>query len=106
MNADIVFLIRTATIEGSTLIHLRKELRALTGKGRKIVLDFSSVEAANTACAGLVLEIADRLQRMGGNLQLVGVRKNVAAFFELLRIPCDVEMRVSRTGNAGLPAAA
>jgi anti-anti-sigma regulatory factor len=106
MNADIVFLIRTAKVDGSALIHLRKELRALTGKGRQIVLDFSAVEAANTACAGLVLEIAERLQRLGGSLKLVGVRKNVAAFFELLRIPRDVEMQVSRTGNAELQAAA
>lgn len=71
MTADIVFLIRPAKVEEKTLSHLRKELRMLTGKGRQIVLDFSAVELVNTACAGLVLEIADRLRRMGETCSLL-----------------------------------
>lgn len=106
MNAGIVFLIRSPNVDERALSRLRSELRMLTGKGRQIVLDFSAVETVNASCAGLVLEMAERLRRIGGSLKLVGVRKDVAAFFELLRIHRSVEMHLIRSGSAGLQVAA
>ena len=106
MSNDIVFLIRTASLQGKTLNSLRRELCAMTAPGRRLVLDLSGVEKANTHCASLILQVSERLHKQGGSLKLVGLRKSVAAFFELLRLNRFVETHNSQADALGLATAA
>lgn len=106
MTADIVFLIRAAKLEGSALENLRRELRAISSPGRQLILDLTGVEKANTRFACLILETAARLRERGGDLRLVGLRKSVAAFFELLRLHRSIEIQYAQSGAAALLEAA
>lgn len=96
MNADIIFVIKVATLTGAALRTLRRELRGLVAPGRKLVLDFAGVEKIGTDGAGLLLELARKLAKQGGNLKLVGIRERVSVFLELLRIPRAIEIHQSQ----------
>jgi anti-anti-sigma factor len=106
MNADIVFVIRAASLQGRALSSLRRELRAMAVPGRRLILDLSGVEKVNAVCAGLILEISSWLQNRGGSLKLVGLRQAVAAYFELLRLHRSVEMHNSQADALGHAIAA
>ncbi len=84
MPADIVFMIRTASLQGSGLRALRRELRTLAVPGRKLILDLTGVAEIDSRLAGLILHVAGRLQARGGSLKLFGVQGRVHAFLELL----------------------
>lgn len=105
MHSDIVFVIRTATLQGRLLRPLRAELRSLAVAGRRLVLDFSLVERVDAESASLILWAAARVG-VGGSLTLVGLRSPVAAFFELLRLHRSVHMQPSQSSPLSAPLAA
>ncbi len=92
MSADIIFVIRNASLQGSTVKSLRNELRGLVAPGRKLTLHMSGVESVDTQGAGVILEIARKLREMGGSVRLVGLQGKVVAFFELLRMHRNIEI--------------
>ncbi len=106
MNADIFFIIRTESLKGKALSTFRKELATLMAKDRRVVLDLSSVEAVDSFAASVLADIASRLSAQGGSLKLVGLKKPVAAFFELLRLSSMIESSRFPVPVVSMPVAA
>ncbi len=106
MNPDIFFIIRTESLKGKALSTFRKELVALMAKGRRVVLDLSSVEAVDSFAASVLADLATRLSAQGGSLRIVGLKKQVAAFFELLRLSNLIETNGIPVPAVALPLAA
>jgi anti-anti-sigma factor len=86
MNADIFFIIRTESLTGKALSSFRRELGSLLSQDRRVVLDLTAVDAVDSRAANQLAELAARLSAQGGSLRLVGLQKQVAALFELLRL--------------------
>jgi len=106
MNADIFFIIRTESLKGKALSTFRKELATLMAKDRRVVLDLSSVEAVDSFAASVLADLASRLSAQGGSLKLVGLKKQVAAFFELLRLSNMIESSRFPVPVVSMPLAA
>ena len=106
MTADIIFVIRNASLQGSTVKSLRNELRGLVAPGRKLVLQMAGVHNVDTQGAGVILEIARTLRELGGNIRLVGLQGRVAAYFELLRMNRSVDIYGSQAEGFALTSAA
>jgi anti-anti-sigma factor len=106
MHADIFFIIRTESLKGKALSTFRKELGALMATGRRVVLDLSSVEAVDSYAASVLADLASRLSAQGGSLRLVGLKKPVAAFFELLRLSNLIDSNRFPAAVASMPLAA
>jgi anti-anti-sigma factor len=106
MNADIFFIIRTESLRGKALSTFRKDLGVLVGKNRRVVLDLSSVEAVDSFAASVLADMALRLSAQGGSLRLVGLKKQVAAFFELLRLSNLIESNRFPVPVISMPLAA
>jgi anti-anti-sigma factor len=92
MTADIIFVVRNASLQGSTVKSLRKELLRLAAPGRKLVLHMAGVESVDTQGAGVILEIAHKLRQGGGSIRLIGLQNKVIAYFELLQLHHNVEI--------------
>lgn len=106
MPADIVLIINSKELTGSALKPIHRELRALAAPGRRLVLDLAGVERIDTRGAGLILDAARKLQSRGGSLKLVGIRKGVALFFEMLRMHRVLEMHGSQQDALAVGVAA
>lgn len=91
-NADVVLVLRSASLQGKALEILRRELRALATAGRRLVLDLSAVHSLSSVAAQLIVEVANRLRLSGGSLKLTGITAPAAAFLELFRVPRSVEI--------------
>jgi anti-anti-sigma regulatory factor len=91
-NADVVLLLRSASLQGKALDILRRELRTLATAGRRLVLDLSAVHSLSSVAAQLIVEVATRLRLSGGSLKLTNITAPAAAFLELLRVPRSVEV--------------
>ena len=91
-NADVVLVLRSASLQGKALEILRRELRALATAGRRLVLDLSAVHSLSSVAAQLIVEVANRLRLSGGSLKLTGITATAAAFLELFRVPRSVEI--------------
>ena len=102
-NADVVLVLRSASLQGKALEILRRELRALATAGRRLVLDLSAVHSLSSVAAQLIVEVSNRLRQSGGNLKLTNITAHAAAFLELFRVPRSVEIE---TGIETLPLAA
>lgn len=92
MTTDINITVHDASLQGSAARALHTEMRRLVAPQRQIVLNMSRVEQVDTRGAGAILEIANRLRERGGSIRLVGLRNNVIAFFELLRMHRSIEI--------------
>ena len=106
MSADIIFVIRNASLQGSPVKALRSELRRLAAPGRKLVLHMAGVESIDTQGAGAILEIASTLRESGGSIRLVGLQAKVIAFFELLRLNRVIEIYGSQAEAVAMTNAA
>ncbi len=106
MTADIIFVIRTASLRGAAIEALRRELRGLIAPGRRLILHMAGVEQVDTRGAAVLLEVARRIQEVGGTLKLVGLEKKVSAFFELLRLPMAIDIHGTSSDAFAIPAAA
>ena len=102
-NADVVFVLRSSSLQGKALDVLRRELRTLATAGRRLILDLSAVHSLSSVAAQLIVEVSNRLRQTGGNLKLTGITATAAAFLELFRVPRSVEIE---TGIETLPLAA
>lgn len=91
-NADVVLVLRSASLQGKALNILRRELRALATAGRRLVLDLSAVHSLSSVAAQLIVEVANRLRLSGGSLKLANITAPAAAFLELFRVPRSVEI--------------
>lgn len=91
-NADVVLVLRSASLHGKALDILRRELRTLATAGRRLVLDLSAVHSLSSLAAQLIVEVANRLRLSGGSLKLTNITAPAAAFLELFRVPRSVEM--------------
>jgi anti-sigma B factor antagonist len=106
MSADIILVIRNASLQGSTVKSLRSELRRLVAPGRKLTLHMAGVESVDTQGAGAILEIARKLRECGGTVRLVGLQNKVIAFFELLRLQRSIEIYGSQSEAVAMTNAA
>jgi anti-anti-sigma factor len=106
MSADIIFVIRNASLQGQTVRALRSELRRLVAPGRKLVLHMAGVESVDTQGAGAILEVARKLRKSGGSIRLVGLQSKVVAFFELLRLNRAIEIYGSQSEAMAMTNAA
>ena len=106
MNNEIHLAVRASRLEGDALSTLKDQLRFLTQSGRNLTMDLSAVETVNGNVTKVILEANTRLQQHGGSMHLVGVRKQVAAYFELLRVHRQLEMNPDTAVPMALPAAA
>ncbi len=102
-NADVVFVLRSSSLQGKALDVLRRELRTLATAGRRLILDLSAVHSLSSVAAQLIVEVSNRLRLSGGSLKLTGITATAAAFLELFRVPRSVEIE---TGIETLPLAA
>jgi len=106
MRADIIFVIRNASLRGAAVDTLRRELRNLIAPGRRLILHMSGVENIDTQGAGAIVEVSRQLRAAGGALKLVGLEKKVEAFFELLRLTRTIEIHGSNSAALAMRAAA
>lgn len=91
-NVDVVFVLRSSSLQGKALEILRRELRTLATAGRHLVLDLSAVHSLSSVAAQLIVEVSNRLRQSGGNLRLTGITASASAFLELFRVPRSVEI--------------
>lgn len=106
MNADIFFIIRTESLTGKALSTFRKELVSAMTKNRRVVLDLSLVETVDSIAASVLADVAAKLRAQGGCLKLVGLKNQVAAFFELLRLGQMIESNRIPVPAVSVPLAA
>lgn len=106
MNADIILVIRSASLRGAPVKALRQELRQLAAPGRRLILHMAGVESMDTTGAATILEIGRTLKANGGALKLVGLQNKVSAFLELLRVNRDVEIYAGAHATAAFQVAA
>ena len=106
MKADIILVIRNASLQGQEVKSLRRQLKSLVAPGRRLVLHMTGVESVDSQGAGAILEFARKLKASGGTLRLVGLQKKVSAFFEMLQLHRAVEMYASQTETFGVEAVA
>lgn len=95
MTAEIVFMIRNASLQGAAFRALRRELRSLALPGQRLTLDLTGIEQMDSKVARLILDLSSRLNARGGSLRLSGVGAGVHAFLELVGLHRTVAMKTN-----------
>ena len=102
MSGALVVRLQVKQIEYPTMAQIERRLAAAhtTGRGTKVVVDLSQVEAIPSVMMGALVDMLNRLRDHGHRLVLCGLNDKVRGSFTVTRL--DELFDIADTVEAGL----